>query len=234
MKIAILAAMDSELDPIKNRFLCKSLQMHSATYFVSHYKSATLFFVKTGIGKVSASLSATQLIMKLQPDYIISMGSAGAVSKKIKMGDILVATDMCYHDVDLTAFNYKPGQLPQVPFPIPINSNFNPLIIQTLIDHHLDFHQGLIATGDVFVSSTQQLEAIKKNFPAVLALEMESAAIAQVCDFFKIKFDVIRIVSDHVSEDSKSEHVTSLEAVSERLTDFIVHLLEKLVSDAIK
>ncbi|MFV8221480.1 5'-methylthioadenosine/S-adenosylhomocysteine nucleosidase, partial [Enterobacter cloacae complex sp.6700776] len=71
--------------------------------------------LKSGIGKVAAAIGTTLLLEHCKPDVIINTGSAGGLDPRLNVGDIVVSTEVRYHDADVTAFGYEPGQMAQCP-----------------------------------------------------------------------------------------------------------------------
>ncbi|WP_163115820.1 5'-methylthioadenosine/S-adenosylhomocysteine nucleosidase, partial [Acinetobacter baumannii] len=71
--------------------------------------------LKSGIGKVAAAIGTTLLLEHFRPDVVINTGSAGGLDAKLNVGDIVVSTEVRYHDADVTAFGYEPGQMAQCP-----------------------------------------------------------------------------------------------------------------------
>src|SRR5699024_8730016 len=71
--------------------------------------------VKSGIGKVNAAMTTAILMEKYQPTFVINTGSAGGFSEALKVGDVVISDAVVHHDVDVTAFDYVHGQVPQMP-----------------------------------------------------------------------------------------------------------------------
>ncbi|MCP4474466.1 MAG: 5'-methylthioadenosine/adenosylhomocysteine nucleosidase [Gammaproteobacteria bacterium] len=214
MKIAIVAAMLEELEAIKNHVNNIEEVTMSESYpgfkGTMHHHEVICF--QAGIGKVNAAITTTLLIERYQPDYLINTGVAGGIGEKVKIGDVVIATELRYHDADATALDCEMGQIPQMPAAYYSDNRLNHAI------HEIDsgqLHKGLIVSGDSFIGQAKQLQIIKKNFPAAQAVEMESCAIAQTCDRLKVPYCIIRSVSDAAdSEANQSFEVFLLEAAA--------------------
>lgn len=141
-------------------------------------------------------MASTILINLYQPKFIINSGSAGSLNASLKIGDIIIPKKICYHDVNLTNFGYSRGQIPQYPKKFKTDKNLNNLLKIISIQFKLKFSTGLLVTGDTFVRGDSFIEKIKYHFSSAIAVEMESAAIAQVCHQFKIPFIVVKSISD--------------------------------------
>lgn len=203
MKFGIIAAMEQELkilveqlqDPVATEVL-------GVTYYEGRLGQHEVVLVQSGIGKVMAAMSVAILADRFAVDAIVNTGSAGAVADGIAIGDVVIADRLVYHDVDVTAFGYAYGQMAgQAPdYPA------DPLLLarlQTVLETqgHTS-HVGLIATGDSFIAGQEKVAAIKQHFPAVLAVEMEGAAIAQAAVAAGKPFLVIRAMSDTAQGDA--------------------------------
>ena len=159
----------------------------------------------------------------------MNTGSAGGFDHTLKVGDIVISSEVRYHDVDLTVFGYEIGQLPANPaayIPHPelikaakagINSLEN---IQTLV--------GLITTGDTFMTKDEDIAKARTNFPAMTAVEMEGAAIAHTCHQFGTPFVIIRSMSDIAGKESPSSFQAYLETASINSSQLVISMLDDL------
>ena len=181
MKIGIIVAMDKELHQLQQVF-----------------KNSDVRVEKCGIGKVNAALGAQRMINEFHPDIIISSGCAGGNGDDINVQDIVVSSELCYHDVycgsaidDTTVYGQVQG--------LPARYQTDPELLRkalSLKTEGITIHQGLIVTGDWFVDSKEKAREIVGHFPEAKAIDMESCAIAQTCYINKVKFISFRVVSD--------------------------------------
>lgn len=200
--IAIIGAMEQEIELLKNRL--SNVQTHCfGTFQISegtlHGKRIILSL--SGIGKVNAAAATATVILKFTPDCVINTGSAGGLGKGLKIGDVVIGTHTAHHDVDVTAFGYVHGQVPQQPAQfesdeelVLMAENCSDAFEASTVAH------GLIVSGDQFIHSSDKIATIRQHFPEVLAVEMEAAAIAQTCARFETPFVVIRAISDGADE----------------------------------
>ena len=191
-RIAIIVAMQSEFElvshilenavepPMPDGVQCRLGMLYGKQ----------IILLKSGIGKVNAAMQVTSLIAEAHPDYIINSGVAGGIGAGLHQGDIVVGTETCYHDVWCGEGEW--GQVQGLP--LKFRANLELVNAAKSIDAKLVF--GLICTGDQFISDLATLQGIKKNFPDGQAVDMESAAIAQVCHIKNVPFMSLRIVSD--------------------------------------
>ncbi len=179
MKIGILTAMESEY----KQFV--SLQNEGL-------KDRNIVVRKCGIGKVNAAVTTFDFIKQENPDIIFSTGVAGGCGEDIEVMDIVFAERVSYHDVWCGKPNVK-GQIQGLPeeffAPKEIVSSVKQLNIPNV-------KFGKTVSGDLFVDTVEKMREIKHNFPDAMAVDMESAAIAQVCHIMQIPFISLRIISD--------------------------------------
>ena len=181
MRIGIIVAMDKELRQLQQVF-----------------KDSDVIVEKCGIGKVNAALGAQRMINTYKPDCIISSGCAGGNGDDIDIQDIIVSSELCYHDVycgraidDTTVYGQVQG--------LPARYQADPELLKKALSikpADIRLHQGLIVTGDWFVDSKGKMREIIGHFPEAKAIDMESCAIAQTCYINKVPFISFRVVSD--------------------------------------
>ena len=180
MKIGIIVAMDKELQQLQRLF-----------------PDGNVLVQKCGIGKVNAALGAAEMIAQYKPDVIISSGCAGGNGDDVNIQDVVVSTELVYHDVYCgTAIGYSVyGQVQG----LPERFKADPMLLEKAISLHpsnIRLHPGLIATGDWFVDSKDKMREIIGHFPEAKAIDMESAAIAQTCYLRHVPFISFRVISD--------------------------------------
>ena len=161
------------------------------------FKGQQVLVEKCGIGKVNAALGAQRIINDYKPDCIISSGCAGGNGEGVHIKDVVVSTELAYHDVYCgTAIDNctQYGQVQGLPARFPAD----PWLLEkaTALTSHLSIHPGLIVTGDWFVDTKEKMRSIIEKFPDALAVDMESAAIAHTCYLNKVPFISFRVVSD--------------------------------------
>jgi len=176
MKIGIIVAMDKELHQLQQLF-----------------NDGNVLVQKCGIGKVNAALGAQRMINEFHPDCIISSGCAGGNGDDINVQDVVVSSELCYHDVycgravdDSTVY----GQVQGLPARFKPDADMLQKALKT------GAKPGLIVTGDWFVDSKEKMREIINHFPEAKAVDMESCAIAQTCYINKVPFISFRVISD--------------------------------------
>lgn len=152
-----------------------------------------IVLVQSGIGKVCAAVRAFELITRYAPGCVINTGVAGGIDARLRVMDMVVASQVVYHDVwcgEGNAYGQVQG--------LPPRFNSDKAIVDKILSANAGdrVHAGLICSGDKFITDRAELDLIKRNFPEGLAVDMESAAIAQVCYMCATPFVSMRIISD--------------------------------------
>ena len=197
-KIAIIVAMQSEFELVSHILEnAVESEIEGAKCMMGMLYGKEIILLKSGIGKVNAAMQVTSLIAEKHPDYIINSGVAGGIGEGMHQGDIVVGTEACYHDVWCGEGAW--GQVQGFPLKFPADAHLLNAMKEVNAQQAKDNSQfvfGLICTGDQFISELTTLQGIKRNFPDGKAVDMESAAIAQVCYAKQVPFMSLRIVSD--------------------------------------
>lgn len=197
MKFGIIAAMPQELKILVDHLKDGAEQeVLGRTYYQGQLGQHEVVLVQSGIGKVMSAMSVAVLADHFAVDVIVNTGSAGAVADGIRIGDVVVADRLAYHDVDVTAFGYAYGQMAGQELYFPADQALLGQLTALLAEQEMTSHVGLIVTGDSFIAGQDRVQVIKRHFPEVLAVEMEGAAIAQAAVNAGKPFLVIRAMSD--------------------------------------
>ena len=194
MKIGIITAMSSEQKQLANQLENPTERKEGPfTYTEGTIKNNTIILMQCGIGKVNAAAGAVEMIRNFAPDCLISPGVAGGIDSCLNVMDVVVSSRIVYHDVWCGEGNAY-GQIQGLPLYFTGNETLYQCAIS--LDTETAIHGGLICSGDKFITDRQELETIKANFPEGLAVDMESASIAQVCHLYEVPFISFRIISD--------------------------------------
>lgn len=196
MKILILSAMDKEQNLISSLMDNKTcLTVDGIDVFAGEFSHHEIYSAKCGIGKVNAAVNTLRLIKTLEPDLVVNSGVAGGAG--IPVGSILIPDRVAYYDVWCgpgTEYGQADGSpLFFIPSEIVISKARELTEIGSICI-------GLICTGDKFVSTPEEIAFIRSHFPDAKGVDMESAAIAQVCFQENIPFNIVRVVSDTPGE----------------------------------
>ncbi|MCJ8318609.1 MAG: 5'-methylthioadenosine/S-adenosylhomocysteine nucleosidase [Colwellia sp.] len=235
MKAGIIGAMEPEVAILKAKLEnCETFTHAGYTFYQGQLNGNDVVIVQSGIGKVAAALATAILIDKFQPDYVVNTGSAGGFEQSLKVGDIVISSEVRYHDVDVTAFGYEIGQLPAnpaayIPHPSLVKAAQAGIAqLETSEGNNIQTIVGLITTGDTFMTKDDDIAKARANFPTMAAVEMEGAAIAHTCHQFNIPFVIIRSLSDIAGKESPTSFETYLETASVNSSQLVMNMLDVL------
>lgn len=200
MNIGIIVAMHKELELIlplldKPELLTRGgIDFH--TGIIGNHR---VTLMECGIGKVNAAMGATLMATLFTPDLIINTGVAAGAGEDVAVMDTVVATGLVHHD--FWCIGEEWGHIPGSPLVLPAVT-FPEITEGTVVK------TGLIASGELFISRREEVELIRSRFPGVMAVDMESAAIAQVCCRLSVPFFCMRVISDSpwCSHDNSSQY----------------------------
>lgn len=178
--------------------------------------------MQTGIGKVNAAVGAISLIDSFAPDLIVNTGIAGGTGQGAGILDVVIADRVGYHDVYCGPGNAR-GQVQGLPELFECRGA--ELVNLDAVSDNPAVKRGLIASGDLFVSTPNELKAVLAVRPEAIAVDMESGAIAQVCCLKDIPFLAIRVVSDTPGVDNHHEQYSEFFSIAPRSTFEVVRAL---------
>ncbi len=220
MKIGVIIAMDIEYR--------KMLEVLGGKP-QGHVGVNEVVLWKCGIGKVNAAVGTMRLLQEHKPDCVISTGLAGGIDAGLEVMDVVVGRETVYHDVWCGMGNAY-GQVQG----LPARFDADPVLLKCAEnigrDENIRVKEGLICTGDQFITDKEALGKIKARFPEGLACEMESAAIAHTCYLQGVPFLSVRVVSDTPgnTEDHQQQWDSFLASMGERSFQFMQKFLLQL------
>ena len=197
-RIGIIGAMAQEVSTLVSQL--DNPQRYEHAGFVFHTGTRyglEVIVLQSGIGKVNAAVGTAILLERHQPDAIINTGSAGGFAADLAIGDVIISDEVRHHDVDAVVFGYEIGQVPGMPAAYLADKSLREVARNAIASlGEVQVREGLIATGDAFMADPARVDATRAQFPSMLAVEMEGAAIAQTCHLYQCPFVVIRALSD--------------------------------------
>lgn len=202
-KIGVIGAMNSEVAHLFDAMTDRTAEpVADLTFYRGSIGGNDVIVVRCGVGKVNAARCAQMLIDRYAPDYIINTGIAGGVGDGLRVGDLVVGTELVQHDFDISSFGYAKGYISGIGngksasvfrSDAELTKAFLRTVCTFLPENRV--HTGRIATGDLFVSDAEAKKRLKNDFSA-LAVEMEGCAIAQTAWVNDVPFLVVRALSD--------------------------------------
>ena len=209
--IGIIGAMEAEVDLLRSALEDTRTETIGAyEFYTGTLEKKPVVLLRCGVGKVNAAVGCATLINRYHPSLVINTGSAGGIGPGLSFGDAIISNGLLQHDADVTIFGYAPGQLPGMPPVFPVNEDLirrgeaavDSLKQEGVLPPGFRHVRGLIGSGDVFMYEEARIQAVRKTFPDIRAVEMEGAAIAQACYLFSVSVLVIRAVSDIAGAES--------------------------------
>lgn len=221
-RIAIISAVPEELSEVLALIPDENqTQVAGRAFWQGHLQGHEVVAVRSGIGKVAAATTATLLLERFQVDQVVFTGVAGGLAPGVEVGDVVVGTRFLQHDMDASPL-YPRYELPgynraTLPADLVLAQVLREAAsdavtwLPKLVDeatlqafglHRPTVHEGLIISGDRFVATTPESDALRVALPEALAVDMESAAVAQVCSDYGVPFGAVRTVSDRADNDA--------------------------------
>jgi adenosylhomocysteine nucleosidase len=234
--IGIMSAMHEELAAVLAHMPDEQrVSVAGRDFFVGHWHGHALVAVLSRIGKVAAATTATVLLERFGVDQLVFTGVAGGLGADVRVGDVVVATQCVQHDMDASPL-FAPHVVPlygraffDTDLPLSVQlAQASEAVLQHAVQHlgqaaMAEFalkapqvHQGLVLSGDRFVSTSAESQALRQRFPAAMAVEMEGAAVAQVCFDFGVPFAALRTISDRADDTAHADFNRFIGAVASR------------------
>jgi adenosylhomocysteine/aminodeoxyfutalosine nucleosidase len=167
------------------------------------------------------------MIEKFGCNKLLFSGVAGAINPSLKIGDLIVATKLCQHDLDITAFGHPYGYVPGGAVYIESDKELIEVANEVSNDLNIKLTEGVIATGDQFVANEERKNWIGNTFKAD-ALEMEGASVAVVCNALDVPFLILRSISDSADMDAGFSFDEFLKSSALRSAEFIMEVVKRL------
>ena len=245
-RIALVSAMHEELAAVLARMPDENKTVVAGREFwVGHWHGHEVVAVLSRIGKVAAATTTTALIERFGVSRIVFTGVAGGLAPEVNVGDVVVGREFIQHDMDASPL------FPRHEVPLTGITRFTadvaltdalaaaaPLALQDMWSTlpqsewlNLDLpkarvHQGLIASGDRFVSQTTESQALQRALPGALAVEMECAAMAQVCHDYGVPMAAVRTISDRADDAAHVDFPRFIQSIASR---YSVAVLDRLL-----
>jgi adenosylhomocysteine nucleosidase len=258
MKLGIIGAMPQEIDRIAeeletdDRSSGESIEeIAGRSYRIGRFAGVDSILVFSHWGKVAAAITATTLIEHFGVDCIIFTGVAGAVSPLLNVGDVVIANRLIQHDFDVSAASIvgDAGMLSKFEIPFlgisyfPVEEKLVEFAKQAAEEYlQNNYHPvpsflrsgsvfiGTIASGDQFIAHPNKIEELRAAIPGLLCVEMEGAAVAQVCHEYRIPYSVIRTISDKADHSAPMDFLTFIQNVARHYSHGILkRLIPKLI-----
>jgi adenosylhomocysteine/aminodeoxyfutalosine nucleosidase len=229
MRIGIMGAMREEIEPILELVdeVDTEIDYAKNKYYKAKYDGVELIVAYSKIGKVNSALTAATMIEKFGIDILLFSGVAGAINENLHIGDLIIATKLCQHDLDITAFGHPYGYVPESKVFVETDERLNNIARNVAKKLDKKLLSGIIATGDQFIANPEKKEWIKNTFNAD-ALEMEGASVGFVCDSLGVPFFVLRAISDSADMDAGFDFDKFLEGSAKESAKFLMEMVREI------
>jgi adenosylhomocysteine/aminodeoxyfutalosine nucleosidase len=228
-KIAIMGAMPEEIAPILKKLgSYKTTKYADNEYYETTYNGVDIVVAYSKIGKVFSTLTASTMIQKFGCGKLLFSGVAGGINPSLKIGDLIVASKLSQHDLDITAFGHPMGFVPGGSVFVEADKDLIAISKDVASELGKTVIEGVIATGDQFVHDEKVKQNIVKHFSAD-ALEMEGASVAVVCDALNVPFFILRAISDTADTDASFSFDEFMESSAIISAEFIMKMVDKII-----
>ena len=200
-------------------------QMGHAEHRLLTIGGRQVLLVVCGIGLVNSATAAAVAIQGTHPRAVISAGSAGGVGLQVRVGDVVVGSEYLYSGADARAFGYELGQVPGMPEVYEAEKALHDAAATADVD--LRVLSGMILSGDAFIDATH-VDRVRAAFPAAMATDMESAALAHTAHLYGVPFLSVRGISDLCGPVAGTDFLTHVDDAADRSATVVVEVLRRL------
>lgn len=228
-RLAIMGAMEEEIAPLLEHFTdINVVEYANNKYYEAKFGELNVVIAYSKIGKVFSTLTASTMIQKFGCDTLLFSGVAGGINPKLKIGDLIVASQLSQHDLDITAFGHPYGYVPGGNVYVNTDEKLKEIALEVAKENNISIIEGIIATGDQFVCDETRKSFIEKTFHAD-ALEMEGASVAVVCDALQVPCLILRAISDTADMDAGFNFDAFLKTSAKNSAEFLIKTDRKSV-----
>ena len=206
-------------------------KLYNLTFYIGNIHNRECVLVECGVGKVNAARTTQVMLDKFKIDCVINVGSAGSITTELNIKDIVIGKELIQYDFDITQVgNYEKGEICDVGKYFYSDEKLIKLCektIEDMKDRDFNIKIGRIGSADMFFADPKRAIKIREEF-GMECLEMEGAAIGQVCFLDNIPFLVIRGISDTPNGNNKIDFHTYLKDASKRVAQILDNLILKI------
>jgi len=229
LPLGILGAMPEELEQLLQVLEDSRVDTHAGVEVHSgQLVGVPVLIARSGVGKVNAA-AAAQTLLLLGVRGLVFTGVAGSADPELTVGDLIVCEDAVQHDVDVTALGYRPGEVPGQPVTWRASATLSRLAFDAAVGglEGVQVKRGRVASGDQFVAREEHAARIAREF-AALCIEMEGAAVAQVCHRAGVPFAIVRSISDSADGEARLSFREFTDLAARQAKRVVIGLCERL------
>lgn len=231
MKWGIIGAMPSEVELLKQQMedICET-KVGRQLFWEGVLCGQEVVVCSCGIGKVNAAITTQMMIDRFEADHIINTGIAGAIHHDLKVLDVVISRELCYHDYNARFMRNYPPYIDAI--------CASELLVESaveafeVIDHGSSCcFVGKIASGDQFIESSEvKNKIVEEHHP--MCVEMEGAAIGHTCTVNDVPFVIIRTMSDNADENAADSATNFEEVAAKHSADIVLEMLSHCKDNA--
>lgn len=229
--IGIIGAMDEEVSILKESMeVEKVIRKASMDFYQGKLSNKEVVIVRSGIGKVNASVCTQILVSEFGVSSVINTGVAGSLRNEINIGDIVLSVDALQHDMDATGFGYEPGIIPRMD--VSVFKADERLVnlakeVNETVNTDIATFVGRVVSGDQFISDKEKKQYLISQFDG-FCTEMEGAAIAQTAYLNNIPYLVIRAISDKADNSAEMDYSEFERKAIEHTVKLVTELVNRM------
>ncbi len=225
--LGIIGAMDVEVDLIKNKITNKTVNTIAGVEYVCGFiENVTVCVACCSPGKVNAALCTQAMLDNFDIDRLINVGVACSLDKSVVIKNVVIASDVCEYDIDITALGEPRGFINGLnTVKIKTDRDLSERLARTAINCGEKIHIGTVASGDTFIADSKLKSFLADEFDAICG-EMEGGAIGHTCASNGVPFAVLRSISDGGDEDSQLDYPTFKKIAAEISTAIILSYIK--------
>lgn len=224
--IGIIGAMDVEVNTLKQKVKNKTVTNIAGIDFVmGDIEGVMAVVAQCSPGKVNAALCTQAMIDRFSPDCIINVGVGCSLSPEVVIKNIVIASDVCEYDIDITALGEPRGFINGLNMTkVPTDTALSDSLARAAIICGERIHRGTVASGDTFIAGEELKHSLKTDFGAICG-EMEGGAIGHTCAANGIPFAVLRSISDGGDENALMDYPTFKNIAAKLSTSIILEYI---------
>lgn len=224
--IGIIGAMDVEVNTLKQKVKNKTVTNIAGIDFVmGDIEGVMAVVAQCSPGKVNAALCSQAMIDRFSPDSIINVGVGCSLSPEVVIKNIVIASDVCEYDIDITALGEPRGFINGLNMTkVPTDTALSDALARAAINCGERIHRGTVASGDTFIAGEELKHSLKTDFGAICG-EMEGGAIGHTCAANGIPFAILRSISDGGDENALMDYPTFKNIAAKLSTSIILEYI---------
>lgn len=224
--LGIIGAMDTEISAVKSKVRNAVVtKIGGVDFFCGEIENVMVCVAQCSPGKVNAALCTQAMIDNFRPDEIVNIGVGCSLSKDVVVKNIVIASDVCEYDIDITALGEPRGFINGLNvIKVEADRKLSDALARSAISCGEKIHRGTIASGDTFIASQELKNMLSSHFNAICG-EMEGGAIGHTCMANSVPFAVLRSISDGGDEDAAIDYPTFKNIAAKLSTSIILNYI---------